>query len=134
MCWVWEQSTIAKPSISWLTETVSLYGKPVALVYQCFQFYWDSPTEKVLFVLTQQPCGKQMIVLSSDLSLSGLEVIEAYTKRFKIEVAFRTLVHLLGGFAYRFWLEALDKIADWPDSMHLLDYRWQRRKTTKRQH
>ncbi|MEL7225217.1 MAG: hypothetical protein AAGL17_10205 [Cyanobacteria bacterium J06576_12] len=107
---------------SWLTETVSLYGKPVALVYQGFQFYWDSPTEKVLFVLTQQPCGKRMILLSSDLSLSGLEVIEAYTKRFKIEVAFRTLVHLLGGFAYRFWLRALDKVADWPDSMHLLDY------------
>lgn len=107
---------------SWLTETVSLYGKPVVLVYQCFQFYWDSPTEKVLFVLTQQPCGKRMILLSSDLSLSGLEVIEAYTKRFKIEVAFRTLVHLLGGFAYRFWLRALDKVTDWPDSMHLLDY------------
>ena len=107
---------------SWLTETVSLYGQPVSLVYQCFQFYWDSPTEKVLFVLTQQPCGTRMILISSDLSLTGLEVIETYTKRFKIEVAFRTFVHLLGGFAYRFWLKALDKITDWPDSMYLLDY------------
>ncbi|MEM9266419.1 MAG: hypothetical protein AAGA46_12910 [Cyanobacteria bacterium P01_F01_bin.13] len=107
---------------SWLTETVSLYGQPVSLVYQCFQFYWDSPTEKVLFVLTQQSCGKRMILLSSDLSLTGLEVIETYSKRFKIEVAFRTFIHLLGGFAYRFWLKALDKITDWPDSMYLLDY------------
>ncbi|MEO0434759.1 MAG: hypothetical protein AAF151_24010, partial [Cyanobacteria bacterium J06656_5] len=107
---------------SWLTETISLYGQPVSMVYQCFQFYWDSPTEKVLFVLTQQPCGKRMILLSSDLSLSGLEVIETYTKRFKIEVAFRTLIHLLGGFAYRFWLKAIDKISDWPDSLYLLDY------------
>ena len=107
---------------SWLTETISLYGQPVSMVYQCFQFYWDRPTEKVLFVLTQQPCGKRMILLSSDLSLSGLEVIETYTKRFKIEVAFRTLIHLLGGFAYRFWLKAIDKISDWPDSLYLLDY------------
>ncbi len=107
---------------TWPTALVSLYGQSVTLCYQCFQFYWDSPTEKVLFVLTQQPCGKRMILISSDLSLSGLEVIETYTKRFKIEVAFRTLIHLLGGFAYRFWLKAIDKIADWPDSMVLLDY------------
>ena len=106
----------------WLTETTSLYGQSVSLVYQCFQCYWDSPTEKVLFVLTQQPCGKRMILLSSDLNLTGLEVIETYAKRFKIEVTFRTLVHLLGGFAYRFWLKALDKVPDWPDSMVLPDY------------
>ena len=63
-----------------------------------------------------------MILLSSDLSLSGLEVIETYTKRFKIEVAFRTLVNLLSGFAYRFWLKAIDKISAWPESIQLLDY------------
>ena len=53
--------------------------------------------------------GKKIILLSSDLSLTGAEVIEAYGWRFKIEVSFRTIVHLLGGFGYRFWLKSMER-------------------------
>ena len=74
--------------------SVQLYGLPVTVYFQCFQFYWDSPDEPVLFVLTQWPSGQQMILLSSDLTLTGAQVIESYGWRFKIEVGFRTLVHL----------------------------------------
>ncbi len=62
--------------------SVWLYGQSIRVYYQCFEFYWDSPDEPVLFVLTQLPCGKQIILLSSDLSLTGAEVIEAYGWRF----------------------------------------------------
>jgi hypothetical protein len=72
--------------------------------YQCFECHWDSPETPVLFVLTQQPNGKQLILLSSDLTLSGPEVMTTYGLRFKIEFTFRTLIHLLGSFAYRCWV------------------------------
>ena len=102
--------------------SVRLYGLPVTVYFQCFKFYWDSPKEQVLFVLTQLPSGKQIILLSSDLSLSGVQVIEAYGWRFKIEVGFRTLIHLLGGFCYRFWLKSMDTAAKWPNNLILTDY------------
>ncbi len=102
--------------------SVWLYGQSMKVYYQCFEFFWDSPDEPVLFVLTQLPSGKRIILLSSDLSLTGAEVIEAYGWRFKIEVSFRTIVHLLGGFGYRFWLKSVERASTWPQNLRLQDY------------
>jgi hypothetical protein len=102
--------------------SVWLYGQSMRVYYQCFEFYWDSPEHPVLFVLTQLPCGKQIILLSSDLNLTGAEVIEAYGWRFKIEVSFRTIVHLLGVFGYRFWLKSMERASKWPENLQLKDY------------
>jgi hypothetical protein len=101
---------------------VWLYGQLVTVYYQCFTFHWDSPDTPVQFVLTQFPNGRQMILLATDLTLSGSDVIAAYGLRFKIEVTFRTLVHLLGGFAYRFWLKAMTPAPTWPTNLILTDY------------
>ncbi len=102
--------------------SVWLYGQSMSVYYQCFEFFWDSPNEPVLFVLTQLPEGKRIILLSSDLSLTGAEVIEAYGWRFKIEVSFRSIVHLLGGFCYRFWLKSMARASTWPQNLRLQDY------------
>jgi hypothetical protein len=101
---------------------VWLYGQRTTVYYQCVQLHWDCPNTPLLFVLTQFANGQQLILLSTDLSLSGPEVIAAYGLRFKIEVMFRTLVHLLGGFAYRFWLKALPPTPTWPTNLNLADY------------
>ena len=94
----------------------------MTVYYQCFEFYWDSAEEMVLFVLTQLPTGKQIILLSSDLNLTGAEVIEVYGWRFKIEVSFRTLIQLLGGFCYRFWLKSMKTVSKWPQNLTLANY------------
>ena len=98
---------------------VWLYGQPQTVYYQCFTFYWDTPDKLVLFVLTQLPNGKQIILLSSDITLTGAQVIEAYGWRFKIEVSFRSLVQLLGGFDYRFWLRSMTRASSWPKNLVL---------------
>lgn len=110
------------PHEACLKAVVWLYGQQTTVYYQCFQLFWDSPDAAVLFVLTQWPNGKRIILLSSDVTLSGGQVIESYGKRFKIEVCFRTLVLLLGGFAYQFWLKRLDKTALFPANLCLADY------------
>jgi hypothetical protein len=102
--------------------SVWLYGQTTTVYYQYFELYWDSPDVPVLFVLTQLANGKRLILLSTDLTLSGQQVIEAYGWRFKIEVSFRTLVLLLGGFCYRFWLKSMDTAARWPQNLCLADY------------
>lgn len=104
------------------TAKVWLYGQQVTVSYQCFEFHWDSPHQLVKFVLTQLPNGRRLILLSTDLCLTGPEIIAAYGLRFKIEVTFRQLVHLLGGFAYRFWLKGLPTLPTWPSNLVLSDY------------
>ncbi len=37
--------------------SIWLYGQSMKVYYQCFEFFWDSPNEPVLFVLTQLPSG-----------------------------------------------------------------------------
>ncbi|MEM9117246.1 MAG: hypothetical protein AAGD09_05120 [Cyanobacteria bacterium P01_F01_bin.56] len=67
--------------------------------------------------MTQLPGGKPFILLASDVTLTGPAVIEADGWRFKIEVSFRTLVQLLGGFRYRFWLKAMAATPTWPQTL-----------------
>jgi hypothetical protein len=110
------------PPADCLKAVVWLYGQSTTVYYQCFELFWDSPDAAVLFVLTQLPNGKQMILLSSDTTLPPDQVIAAYGRRFKIEVCFRTFVHLLGGFAYQFWLKLLEKTAQFPSNLRLDDY------------
>ncbi|UXE59464.1 MAG: hypothetical protein KA717_27150 [Woronichinia naegeliana WA131] len=104
------------------TAKVWLYGQQVTVSYQCFEFHWDSPHQLVKFVLTQLPNGRRLILLSTDLCLTGPEIIAAYGLRLKIEVTFRQLVHLLGSFAYRFWLKSLPTLPTWPSNLILSDY------------
>ena len=120
-------NTLFAPIESCLKTSVRLYGETVTVHYQEFQFHWDDPNELVLFVLTQLPGGKRIILLSSDINLTGAEVIEAYGWRFKIEVTFRTLVHLLDGFAYQFWLKLMDPASRWPETFEMAHYHWAER-------
>ena len=82
----------------------------------------STDSEHYQFVLTQLPNGQRLILLSTDLCLTGPEIIAVYGLRFKIEVTFRQLIHLLGGFAYRFWLKALPTLPTWPSNLILPDY------------
>jgi hypothetical protein len=49
-------------------------------------------------------------------------VIEAYGWRFIIEVSFRSLGQLLGGFDYRFWLRSMTRASSWPKNLVLADF------------
>jgi hypothetical protein len=56
---------------------VWLYGQFVTVYYPCFELHWDSPETTVRFVLTQLANGRPFILVSTDGSLSGPEVIAA---------------------------------------------------------
>ncbi|NER06634.1 MAG: transposase, partial [Okeania sp. SIO3C4] len=77
---------------SFTTETLLLYGKMVTLRYRCIDLHWDCPVQKVRFVLATWSEGKQIILLSTDVALSAVEIVTAYSWRFKIEVTFRNLI------------------------------------------
>jgi hypothetical protein len=114
--------TLFSLSENFQEASLQLYGRRTRVFYQCVEFFWDSPDEPVQFVLTQFPNGRRLILLCTNLELSGPEIISAYSLRFKIEVMFRQLIHLLGGFAYHFWLKGLPSLPTWPSNLILSDY------------
>jgi hypothetical protein len=117
-----ELRTCFADTSSFKCETVILYGRLVTVRYCIIDLHWDSPQHLVRFVLSVLPCGKQLILLSTDITLSGREIMEAYGWRFKIEVTFRTLIQLLSGFSYRFWMKSLPPSSRSPQNLILSQY------------
>jgi len=82
--------------------TIELYGQCKTVSFLCIDLIWKPIGEKVRFILVCDGSG-QFILMSSDLTLSAYDIIRAYSYRFKIEVSFKVLKHLIGAFFYRFW-------------------------------
>ncbi len=84
------------------TTEVTLYGSNTPIAYCCLDLLWKPINAILRFVLVQH--GTQcFILMSSDLTLPPLSILEIYTYRTKIEVMFDVLKNLLGGFCYHFW-------------------------------
>jgi hypothetical protein len=75
--------------------------------YRVLDLFWNHLPFVIRFVLTIYANGARRILISTDTNLSAEQIIEAYSWRFKIEVSFKTMVRLIGAFAYHFWLMAM---------------------------
>lgn len=64
----------------------------------------------VRFVWVIHPIRGNWLLISSDISLKAIQIIELYGFRFKIEVTFKQAIHVLGTFSYHFWMKAMKKI------------------------
>lgn len=97
-------------------------AKMTTVSYRKIDLHWDSPNNLVRFVLAVWPGGKQIILLSTDVTLSAAEILTALSWRFKIEVTFRTLIQLLSGFSYRFWMKDMAPLPREPKDLLLNQY------------
>jgi hypothetical protein len=84
---------------------IDLYGQQKTTCFLCLDLIWKPIKEKVRFILVSDD-EEDFILMCSDLSLSAHDIIRAYSYRFKIEVNFKVLKHLMGVFFYHFWTSA----------------------------
>ena len=90
--------------------TAFVYGRQETVAYRCIDLLWGKGLyQELRFVLTKLD-GARSILVSTDLSLSPVQIIELYARRFKIENCFREFKQQFGGFCYHFWTKRLPKL------------------------
>ncbi len=93
-----------------IPATVMLYGKTTTISYCCLNLLWK-PIGGLLRCVVIQHGEQRCILMSSDLTLPPLTIIEIYGFRTKIEVMFNVLKNLVGGLAYHFWTRPQPKLS-----------------------
>ena len=92
-----------------MTQAISpVYGeKNVTLQYAVHDLLWRPVGKIVRFVIVAHPTRGRCILMSTDTSLSAIEIIRLYGLRFKIECAFKHAIHVIGTFSYHFWMKEM---------------------------
>ena len=91
-----------------LSAPSPVYGEQnVSLRYRAIDLLWRPAARLVRFVIVCHPLRGTIFLLTTDLTLEPLDIIMLYGCRFKIELGFRQAVHVVGTYAYHFWMAAM---------------------------
>ena len=96
---------LAKDVGTFTSAPSPVYGEHGVIVrYRVCDLLWRPVGRLVRFVIVHHPVRGTIFLLSTDVSMAALEILELYGYRFKIELGFRQAVHVLGTYAYHFWM------------------------------
>lgn len=96
---------LAKDNAAFTPAPSPVYGEnDVVVRYRALNLMWRPVGRIVRFVIVHHPVRGTIFLLSSDISLEPLEILQLYGYRFKIELGFRQAVHVIGAYAYHFWM------------------------------
>ncbi len=99
---------LAKDNAAFTSAPSPVYGEnDVTVRFRCVDLLWRPVARIVRFVIVHHPVRGTIFLLCTDLSLAPLEILQLYGYRFKIELGFRQAVHVLGAYAYHFWMAAM---------------------------
>jgi len=88
-----------------------VYGEQdTVLLYRSMDLIWKPLGRVVRFVAVAHPVRGRCLLMSTDLTVSAIDIIRLYGIRFKIEVSFKNALRVVGAYAYHFWLGAMKPI------------------------
>ena len=79
--------------------TVNVYDETKTLAVLCLDLLWRPLGDTLRFVLVKDG-ERAFILLCSDLTMAPSEIVSLYARRFKIEVTFKMIKHVIGGSYY----------------------------------
>jgi hypothetical protein len=102
---------LAMEESTFVSAPSPVYGENnVILRYRCLDLLWRPIGTLVRFVIVRHPNRGTIFLMCTDLSLAPLGILQLYGYRFKIELGFRQAVHVLGAFAYHFWMSSMKPV------------------------
>ena len=102
---------LAMEESSFVSAPSPVYGENNVIVrYRCLDLLWRPVGTLVRFVIVHHPHRGTIFLMCTDLSLEPLGILQLYGYRFKIELGFRQAVHVLGTFAYHFWMSSMKPV------------------------
>lgn len=102
---------LAKDHTAFTSAPSPVYGENNVIVhYRTLDLMWRPVARIVRFVIVHHPLRGTIFLLCSDLSLAPLEILQLYGYRFKIELGFRQAVHVIGAYAYHFWMADMNPL------------------------
>jgi DDE superfamily endonuclease len=102
---------LAKEVRAFTNAPSPVYGEHnVTLRYRVLDLMWRPVGCLVRFVIVHHPQRGTIFLLCTDLTLEPLQILTLYGYRFKIELGFRQAVHVMGAYAYHFWMADMKPI------------------------
>lgn len=91
-------SVLARSTTALRGERVNIYGKSVKLLVRDFEAYWPALRGVVKIVITRDPRRPRRVayLMSTDLSLGAVAVVEAFAQRWTIEQLFSVAKQQMG--------------------------------------
>ena len=89
---------------------IHLYGEKVRIKYRVCDLLWKSAKGLIRIVAVEHSTKGRCILMSTDTTLAGEDIIRTYTYRFKIEFGFKQATQLIKTMSYHFWMREMDPL------------------------